>query len=333
VTAPVRTRRTTPAAVLVLPADADRADWLAARRTHLCSSDLPPLLGVSSFGTPARVYYDKRGELVDDAGEAAMWGSLLEETVAREWARRNRATVRRVGLVEHLDRRWQGATLDRLVGDCTSLVDGRGCFLEVKCRSAFLAGKWKRGVPDDVLAQVLWALSTTGYSHAHVAVLIGGNDYRQHTIRASEYGRLMADLVAAGHRFWTNHVLAGRPPAASGEIDADMYDQLYPDRAGLVRIEDSDDAIDAITALTAYRDAGDAERVAKATKATARAELVRLLGDGDTAVIDDEVRWTYSASERVSVDLEALAEQYPDAYAATATKTTVRTLRLPRGRR
>lgn len=330
-TAPVRTRRTTPTAALVLPADAARADWLAARRTHICSSDLPPLLGVSSFGTPASVYYSKTGELPDDdAGEAALWGSLLEEPVAREWARRNRATVRRVGLVEHLERRWQAATLDRLVTDCPTGEPG-GCFLEVKCRTAFKADRWRRGVPDDVLAQVLWALSTTGYGHAHVAVLIGGNDYRQHIVRPDK--RLMADLVVAGHHFFTDHVRAGRPPAASGPLDADLYDALHPDREGLVRIDDRDDLVDAIEALALYREAGDAERVAAKAKATARAELVRLLGDGDTAVIDDDVRWTYTASERVSVDQAALAEQFPDAYAATTTKTTVRTLRLPRAGR
>lgn len=329
----VRTRRTTPTAALVLPADADRGEWLAARRSRLCSSDVPAVLGVSTFGTPARVYYDKRGELAggDSAGEAAHWGSLLEETVAREWARRNRATVRRVGLVEHLDRRWQAATLDRLVMDCPSAVEGRGCFLEVKCRSAFKADKWRRSVPDDVLAQVLWALSTTGYAHAHVAVLIGGNDYRQHTIRPDR--KLMADLVAAGERFWTDHVLAGRPPAAAGDLDARLYDELHPDRGGLVHVDDPDDVMAAIEALTAYREAGDAERAAAKLKADARAELVRLLGGGDTAVIEDDVRWTYTASERVSVDLAALAERFPDAYAATTTTTPVRTLRVPRGRR
>ncbi len=331
-TAPVRTRRTTPTAALVLPADAGRAEWLAARRSRLCSSDVAQILGLSSWGTPARVYHDKRGDLPPDdaAGEAAVWGQLIEEPVAREWARRNRATVRRVGLVEHLDRRWQGATLDRLVTDCP-LGERGGCFLEVKCRSAFKADRWRRQVPDDVLAQVLWALSTTGYAHAHVAVLIGGNDYRQITVRPD--APLMRDLVAAGERFWTDHVRAGRPPAASGAADADLYDDLHPNRAGIVRLDDSEAVIDAIAALEAYREAGDRERLAAKDKATARAELVRLAGAGDTVVIDDDVRWTYTASERVSADLDALAEQYPGAYAATTKTTTVRTLRLSRGRR
>lgn len=329
-TVPTRTRRATPTAVRVLPADAPRTEWLTARRDHLCSSDLPPLLGVSSWGTPASVYYDKIGQLGDDtAGEAALWGSLLEEPVAREWARRNRATVRRLGLVEHETRGWQAATLDRVVTDCPTGEPG-GCFLEVKCRSAFKADRWRRSVPDDVLAQVLWALATTGYGHAHVAVLIGGNDYRQHTIRPDP--ALIADLVAAGQRFWTEHVLAHRPPPASGAADADLYDQLHPNRAGVVHLDDTDDLIDAANALDAYRGAGTAERVAAAAKAAARAELVRLTGNGDTAVIDDDVRWTYTASTRVSVDLAALAEQYPDVYAATTTTTTVRTLRLPRSR-
>lgn len=78
------TRRVTPTGVRVLPADADRDTWLAARRTGIGSSDVAAILGVADQRTALHVWHDKRGELVDDAGEPALWGRLLEDPVARE---------------------------------------------------------------------------------------------------------------------------------------------------------------------------------------------------------------------------------------------------------
>ncbi len=133
-------RRVTPTAYRVLPADADRDTWLTARRDGIGSSDVPPILGVSDYTTAVHVYRDKRGELVDDAGEAALWGHLLEEPVAREWARRQRSVIQRVGLVARVDEPWMRATLDRQVLECPMDRSVRTrCALEVKCRSAFKA--------------------------------------------------------------------------------------------------------------------------------------------------------------------------------------------------
>src|ERR1700759_1282691 len=155
-------RRITPTAVRMLPADADRATWLAERRNGIGSSDVAAILGVSDYNTAVHVWHDKRGTLVDDAGEAALWGHLLEEPVAREWARRHRSVVQRVGLVAHVDEPWRRATLDRQVLECPMDRTVRTrCALEVKCRSAFKANRWKSDVPDDVLAQTVWRMAGT----------------------------------------------------------------------------------------------------------------------------------------------------------------------------
>ena len=60
--APAKGRRVTPTAYLLLPADAPREQWLAARRgdwrdgtTRIGSSDVADILGVGSR-TPAHVY-------------------------------------------------------------------------------------------------------------------------------------------------------------------------------------------------------------------------------------------------------------------------------------
>jgi predicted phage-related endonuclease len=102
-TAPATGRRVTPTGRLILPATADRTDWLTARRSGIGSSDVPAILGLIHQNPPLKVYYDKTGHDVDDAGEAAYWGNAHEENVARRWAMQNRSVIRRIGLVAHVD--------------------------------------------------------------------------------------------------------------------------------------------------------------------------------------------------------------------------------------
>lgn len=322
-------RRVTPTGVQITSADTGRAEWLTTRRRFLCSSDMSAILGVTDYATPLHVYLSKAGTLPDDqAGEAALWGTLLEDTVAREWTRRNRSVTRRIGLVANVDRTWQACTLDRVVAECP---DGDGpCALEVKCRSAFKAGQWRKDVPDDVLAQVIWAMETCGFTHMHVAVLIGGNDYRQFTVKRDR--ALAADIVAAGQKFWTEHVLAQVEPVPPkngwGGPLADLYDQLNPDRDGNQHLTDLDDALEAAEALREYELGRIQETRGKKRKEDARARLLGLLGPCDTAIVDDQLVYTYKAHEKEGLDLKALRERHPDAYADCATSTTVRTLRL-----
>jgi len=311
-------RKVTPSAYLVLPADASREQWLAARHKGLGSSDIPAVMGVTEYSTPLHVYYNKRGELPDDedAGEAALWGTLHEDTVAREWARRNRSAIRRVGLVAQADAPWRMATLDRRVTVCPlGRERTEACALEVKTRSAFVVGKWRRGVPDDVLAQTLWQHRVTGFDHVHVACLFGGNDYRQFTVHASEYGQLVQDITTVADRLWHEHVVPGRAPQASGNPDAlvGLYDELNPDRGGVARL---DRDLDAIDALGEYLDAGAEEKAAKARKDAAKAVLVAALGGAEVGVIDDDAAFTYAEVMRDSVDTALLAERWPDAYDA-----------------
>lgn len=328
-------RKVTPSAYLVLGADAPREDWLRARHGGIGSSDIPAVLGVGAdgenrYGTPLHVYYNKRGELPDDsdAGEAALWGQLHEDTVAREWARRNKSAIRRVGLVAQADAPWRMATLDRRVTVCPLDAARReSCALEVKTRSAWVAGTWRKGAPGDVLAQTLWQHRVTGYDHVHVAVLIGGNDFRQFTVHASEHAQLVEDITTVADRLWHEHIAVGRPPAATGNPEAliDLYDQLNPDRAGAVHLDRNLDAIDA---LHDYLDAAADESAAKRRKDAAKAVLVAALGAAEVGVRDDEAIFTYKASPRAYTDLELLAEQFPQAYAACVSDRSSRRLNV-----
>ncbi len=309
------TRRITPTARLVLSAGAERHEWLAARRRGIGASDVPAILGVSDYGTPRSVYYDKRGKAVDDANEAAHWGTVLEEPVAREWARRNRSVVRRVGLVAHIDDPVLMCTLDRRVTECPLPESRREqCALEVKCRSAFKANRWHASLPDDITGQMLWQIAVTGYDHLHYAVLVGGNDYRQGVVRREDHEATIRHIVTACKRLWDEFVVPGVVPAADPEHsarEAEMYKRMHKQRSGLV----SADPTEAREAALAYAQHQRGESGEKKLKVAAQAELFRLMGNGTALLADGHVVAEVRDVNRAPwVNLERLAERYPDAY-------------------
>lgn len=322
-------RRVTPTARLVLAADAPREEWLAARRKGIGASDVPSILGVEgAHSTPRKIYYDKIGESVDDAGEAAYWGSLFEEPVAREWARRNRSVVRRVGLVAHIEDPEMMCTLDRRITECP-LPDSRGeqCALEVKCRSPFKANKWHASLPDDITGQMLHQIAVTGYDHLHYAVLVGGNDYRQGVVRRSDHEATIRHIEIACRRFWDEHVIPRVLPAADpehGERELEMYKRMYRDRAGVT----VGDFMATTEALLAYEQHRIAESAAKKQKQVAQAELMRLLGDHDAVLVDGHLAYEMRPTRRAWTDLERLAERYPEAYRDCVVDRPVRQLSI-----
>ncbi|WP_433893070.1 YqaJ viral recombinase family protein [Streptomyces sp. CA-111067] len=317
-TTPAPGRRVTPTGRLILHHDTPREQWLDARRAGIGSSDLPGVLGLSGFKTPLHVYYDKRGQLPHDDSwsEAAHFGTVLEEPLARDWARRNRTVVEPVGIIANQDDTWQMCTLDRLCTECPLNRSQRSlCALEVKTRNAFVAQLWREGPPDDVLAQVLWQILVTGLDHIHVVCLIGGQDYRQYTVRRDEHLKLVAYLNAEANRLWWEHITVGRPPASTGEEPPDalieLYGRLHPDRSGDVVLDRDLDTQDAMTDyLVAVADKAAAEKRRKA----AQARLVAALGNAQAALVGDKPFFSIEQSHKRTPDLARLAEEFPEAY-------------------
>jgi putative phage-type endonuclease len=309
-------RKVTPTAYQVLRADAPRDEWLAARRRGVGSSDIAKIIGVADRQQAVHVWHDKRRTLAsneDDAGEAALWGNLHEKTVADEWCRRNRSVIRRVGLVENENDPWMMCTLDRLVRECPLDRERKAaCALEVKTRSAFKAHRWHKSTPDDVLAQATWQRMVTGLDHIHVAALIGGNDYRQTVVRGDK--EIEEFLYTGGHKFWHINILRGVQPAWDYDVDH-PEDLLDLDRRlhGVERVGELD--VDGIGDVMEYAElskvAGDAERNRK----RASARLMELADGNRFVTFSNELAYEIAPRAKTRVDLERLAEKYPQAYA------------------
>jgi putative phage-type endonuclease len=331
-TAPAAGRRVTPAGRLILPADADREAWLTARRDGIGSSDIAAILGISRHGNALSVYHDKTGglPLESDDSEPALWGRIDEEGIAREWARRNRSVVWRVGLVANIDRPWQMCTLDRRVLECP-LADGHEkCAVEIKCRDKMKAGQFRKGVADDVLAQTLWQADVCGFDHIHAAVRIGGNDYRQFVVRVADHPDLITDLREVGARAW-RQITERRPPVLAHDADPDvlldLYGRLHPDRAGTVDITRDVDTQDAVAD---YLDAHNDLTAAEKRKKAAKARILAGLAGAEAATVLDRVFVSLDERSKEWTDTKRLAERWPDAYADCVEDRSYRQINIPR---
>lgn len=324
----------TPTAVVAGAWLPNTPEWYAVRRTGIGSSDVAPILGYSSYRSAAHVWADKRGELEpDDAGEAGRWGNLLEDVVAMEWARQRDTKLATAPTVRHVEHPHRLASLDRLVRRCPDEPGpmlrhpldgghGYGCALEVKTRSAYVAGSWREDVPDDVLAQVQWQLLVTGLQHVHVACLVGGQRLVEHTVYPEP---AVLDYVAAeADAVWECVQSGVRPHVDSARLLLDLLDRLHPDRAGHVEIDPV-----AAARLRADYDLGkQMENAGKQEAETAKAGLVALLGAGDTATVDGFPVATYKSHDLTTLDRDRLRKEFPAAWAAcTRTKPTRPVLR------
>ena len=210
--------------------DMPKEEWLKWRRKGIGGSDVGAIAGLNPWKTPLEVYLDKRGELPpeENQSEAAYWGTVLEDVVAKELKKRNEKWIQRKNfLLAHPKHQFMQANVDRIVFDKER---GPG-ILEVKTTSAYLADDWKDGqIPDSYNLQANHYMAVTGYEYAWFAVLIGGQKYHQVMIERDE--ELIDIIIELESKFW-EQVKRGEPPAVDGSAASSrLLKHLYPEDNG-----------------------------------------------------------------------------------------------------
>lgn len=82
----------------------NKEQWLEERKTYIGGSDLGSILGINNFRTELDVYFEKTAEGIveDKVGEVAYWGTILEDVVAAEYAKRTGFKIEKpAGLIRH----------------------------------------------------------------------------------------------------------------------------------------------------------------------------------------------------------------------------------------
>jgi predicted phage-related endonuclease len=178
------------------------------------------------------LYYRKRNlvpekDLSDN--QAVYWGHVLEPVVVNEYAHRH---AHEPILVEpntrtfiHREKPYITATPDALCSNAQNWL------LEAKTAGGRMARLWGEPgtdvVPEPYLLQVAHSLAVVQFDFADIAVLIGGNDYREYRVPRDR--DLEAVLLERATEFWQKNVLAGVPPEPTGtKGDAEVLAKLHP---------------------------------------------------------------------------------------------------------
>lgn len=192
-----------------------------ARKHSIGGSDTAILMGLSSFKTPYQLFLEKKGLLESSQEESqyAYWGNKLEKVIRDEFAERNKVKIEEPDMMVH-------PLIDFMHANVDGYIPEWDAVLEVKCSNAFMASQWGESgsdiIPMPYLVQVAHYVSVMNAKCAHIAVLIGGNDYREYVYHRNL--ELEAMVIKACSDFWDAVQNDNAPPPYD---DSDLK-LMYP---------------------------------------------------------------------------------------------------------
>ena len=322
--------------------DLPREDWLRLRQSGIGGSDISAIMGFNPYKTAYDLYHDKINDVVEDAqSDAAYWGTILEDVVAKEYALRNDCKVQKVNyMIRHPKFDFALANIDRAVinpsiSGNVRIKDGKlttDKLLEVKTASEYMKNVWgdeaSDQVPDNYNLQCQWYMGITGVDECDLALLLGGNKYRQYNIKFD--AELFEIMIDEAQNFWINHVLARVEPTPTTLANAKQkYATSTPD--SVLNIAFDDDAV--IAVVDRYIELKEQEKELKGKLEQAQTDVINLIEDNEALTIDGELVMTYKAQKgRETFDKKGCLKAYPqlaEQFAEfTKTGEVSRTLRI-----
>lgn len=293
-----------------------RQEWLEERTRGIGGSDASIILGLNKYRTPFELWLEKTGQtnVEESQAEAAYFGNLLEEVVAKEFEIRSGKKVRRNNfMMQHPEYNFITANIDRK-------VVGEDAILECKTASAFLAKDWEsEEIPAPYLVQVQHYLGVTGYKHAYIAVLIGGQKFIWKDIERDE--ELIQMIFDAEVHFWNHHVLGNVPPALDGSSAAEKFlKERYAESEEGKTVDlafEYKEKLDNLLELK--QNIKQLQELAKQTEN----ELKHELKEAETGFVKNyQVDWKPVTQNRV--DNKLLKSKYPDVYESVLKQSTSR---------
>ncbi len=205
-----------------------------ARKLGIGGSDMPIILGLSNYKTPYQLYLEKIGEAETnhEMTPYQYWGHALEGVIRDEFAKRNNVAVETPDTIVH-------PFHDFLRGNVDGFIPDWNAVLEVKCSAGFMAHEWGEDgsdtIPMSYLVQVAHYCSVLNADCAYIAVLIGGNDYRE--FKYTRDLELESTVIDAAKKFW-ECVQTRTPPEPINQIDLRlMYPKHDPEKTKTIAPE------------------------------------------------------------------------------------------------
>lgn len=280
--------------------------WVEARKNGIGGSDVASIMGLNKYSSPLNVWLVKTGreespDLSDN--QAVEWGNRLEDVVADKFADEHPELQvrRRNATMVSIKRPWAFANIDRWV------TDGKGNvgILEVKTVGMRRAADWDNGVPLYYLTQVTHYMSVTGYQYAWVAVLIGGQEFREYYIERDEQD--IQAINDAVDTFWRDFVETDTAPALIGndpEANALLSQHSDPSQEFITMLDEDASMLDELQEIKDQMDD------LKHRKTLIENTIKDLIGD-NRGIETETKRITWVRSTRSSFDKKAFDAAHP----------------------
>jgi len=187
----------------------NKQEWLMERKSYIGGSDLGAIAGLNPYRTALDVYLDKTSDdIACETSPAMRWGTLLEDTIAKEYAEVTGYDVEiEPNTIYHPEYEFLGANIDRW-------ADNKRRILECKTASFLKAKEWgdlgTDQIPESYLIQNATYSAVCNVPVVDTAVLIGGQDFRIYTYNRNK--ELEEKLIKIACNFWHNHIEKRIPP-------------------------------------------------------------------------------------------------------------------------
>jgi len=182
----------------------DKQSWLENRLLDVTSTEVSALFDLNPYQTEFELYHQKKDKVVVniDDNERMAWGRRLEDSIALEFADRNKFKVEPFDVYLRNPDTRMGSSFDyKIVGEKEPMI------LEIKNVDGLAYRKnWIEHSedniepPEHIALQLQHQLEITGYNVGYIVALVGGNTMKVvRSKRDPKIGKLLTDKV---QNFW-----------------------------------------------------------------------------------------------------------------------------------
>ena len=182
----------------------DKQSWLENRLLDVTSTEVSALFGLNPYLTKFELYHRKKDKVVVniDDNERMAWGRRLEDSIALEFANRNKFKVEQFDVYMRDPDSRMGSSFDyKIVSEEEPMI------LEIKNVDALAYRKnwiehdeYNIEPPEHIALQLQHQLEITGYNVGYIVALVGGNTMKVvKSKRDPEIGKLLTQKVK---NFW-----------------------------------------------------------------------------------------------------------------------------------
>lgn len=209
-----------PGSTLILPANAPKDEWLAARREGIGGSDVSAILGLNKYKSAYGVWLEKTGRSSGEIEEspAMRWGKLHEPAMRKVFTEDTGIAVRVTGL--HRSKRWPHlqVTPDGLTAD-------GGVFESKTANWRVYQEDWTEDeAADHASLQVVHSMAVTGRIGAHVMALSEGFKHRFYHIKRDE--AMVVELADFLEGWYETYVIGDKEPPLNHVSLGEVKDHL-----------------------------------------------------------------------------------------------------------